>query len=151
MQTMRPFIRWGIRTDMATILDIDALSYAAPWDEQDFLKPMRERNCILFVATRIIARDVDEVVGYMMVWLHKHNIEVSRFAVHPAWRRRGVGSAMVTKLKSKLSHHRRTWASIRVPETALEAQLFLRDCGFLAVGMSSDEILFEWGIESVAS
>lgn len=149
----RVHIRWGVRRDMPTILDIDALSYATPWSQEEFLSRMRERNCILFVATRVIARDVDEVLGYMLVWLHKHNIEVSRFAVHPAFRRRGIGSEMIAKLRTKLSHHRRTWLSVKVPETALEAQLFLRESGFVAIGMvgqEREEILFQWRLDGAS-
>src|SRR5262249_23713338 len=55
------------------------------------------------------------------------------FAVHPSYRRHGVGAQMVAKLISKLSSHRRTRITLEVRETNLSAQLFFRAQGFKAV------------------
>jgi len=60
-------------------------------------------------------------------------LHVENFAVHPDYRRCGIGTAMVEKLKSKLSPIKRTSLALDVRESNLDAQLFFRHHGFKAV------------------
>src|SRR5262249_23385369 len=72
-------------------------------------------------------------VGFMIYELHKAKLHILNFAVHPDWRRLGVGSQMVAKLIGKLSSHRRTRITLEVRETNLAAQLFFSKQGFRAI------------------
>jgi ribosomal-protein-alanine N-acetyltransferase len=63
---------------------------------------------------------------------------VLNFAVHPEFRRRRVGSAMVNKLIGKLSQQRRNRILLEIRETNLDAQLFFRDSGFRAISVLRD-------------
>ena len=76
-----------------------------------------------------------DVVGFMIYELHKSRLHVLNFSVASAMRRRGVGSQMVAKLISKLSHERRTRILLEVRETNLAAQLFFRALGYRAVSV----------------
>lgn len=125
---LQPHVRWMIRRDLPEVLAIEAASFEFAWSEEDFLRALRQRNCIGMVAEI----NGDAVIGYMVYELHKYAIAITNMAVEPHFRRRGVGRAMVTKLKSKLSSHRRTSIDVLVRETNLAGQLFLRDCGFRA-------------------
>jgi ribosomal-protein-alanine N-acetyltransferase len=69
----------------------------------------------------------------MIYELHKTKLHILNFAVHPAYRRAGVGGQMVAKLISKLSSHRRVRITLEVRETNLVAQLFFRSQGFRAM------------------
>ena len=92
---------------------------------------MRQRNRIGMV----VEDGNDQVVGFMVYTLYKTKVLVENFAVHPAWRRLGVGTQMVAKLISKLSPTRRTRLVIEVHESNLDAQLFWRSQGFKAVSI----------------
>lgn len=120
-------VRWMIRRDMREVLEIENGSFADVWSEEDFLKCLRERNCIGMVAER-----GEKVVGFMIYELHKTKLSILNFAVHPAWRRMGVGETMVVKLKSKLASHRQPRISVIVRDVNLSAQLFFRNQGFFA-------------------
>jgi ribosomal-protein-alanine N-acetyltransferase len=114
-------VRWMIRRDMAEVMAVEEESFEYSWTEEDFLRCLRQRNNIGMVA------DVgDRVVGFMIYELHKAKLHLLNFAVHPYWRRQGVGTQMVQQLISKLSSHRRTRISLEVRETNLNAQLFFR-------------------------
>jgi len=126
-EQVRAHTRWAIRRDMAEILEIERHSYDAPWAEEDFLRCLRQRNCI-----GMVAEVGEKVVGYMLYELEKKRLHLINFAVHPGFRRRGVGGMMVDKLKGKLSGHRRQALTMEVRETNLPAQLFLRSQGFRA-------------------
>ena len=121
-------VRWMIRRDMPEVLAAEAASFEYAWSEEDFLRCLRQRNCIGMVAER-----GERVVGFMIYELHKARLHVLNFAVHPSSRRQGVGAQMVAKLAGKLSSHRRTRISLEVRETNLPAQLFFKAQGFKAV------------------
>src|SRR3954454_18099545 len=81
----------------------------------------------------MVAEQGEKVVGFMIYELHKNKLHILNFAVHPSWRRLGVGAQMVAKLISKLSSHRRTRITLEVRETNLPAQLFFRKQEFRAL------------------
>jgi ribosomal-protein-alanine N-acetyltransferase len=127
-QQLRVHIRWMIRRDMPEVLQTEQQSFEFAWTEEDFLRCLRQRNCI-----GMVAEQGEKVVGFMIYELHKAKLHILNFAVHPSYRRSGVGSQMVAKLISKLSSHRRTRITLEVRETNLPAQLFFRGVEFRAV------------------
>ncbi len=129
-QEVRVHIRWMIRRDMPEVLEVEAQSFEFPWLEEDFIRCLRQRNCI-----GMVAEHDDRVVGFMIYELHKTRIHVLNFAVAADYHRRGVGSQMVAKLIAKLSPQRRNRIVLEVRETNLAAQLFFRENGFRAVSV----------------
>lgn len=129
-QEVRVHIRWMIRRDMPEVLAIEAESFEFPWLEDDFIRCLRQRNCI-----GMVAEHEDQVVGFMIYELHKTRIHVLNFAVASEHRHRGVGSQMIAKLAGKLSAQRRSRIVLEVRETNLDAQLFFRENGFRAVSV----------------
>ena len=127
-EQVRVHIRWMIRRDMPEVLQTEQESFEYAWTEEDFLRCLRQRNCI-----GMVAEQGEKVVGFMIYELHKTKLHILNFAVHPCYRRHGVGTQMVAKLISKLSSHRRTRITLEVRETNLAAQLFFRAQGFRAV------------------
>lgn len=126
-------IRWMIRRDMPEVLGIESQSFEFHWSEEDFIRCLRQRNCI-----GMVAEFEEQVVGFMIYELHKTRLHVLNFAVNPKFRRRAVGQAMMSKLVSKLSHQRRNSILLEVRETNLAAQLFFRKIGFRAVSVLRD-------------
>jgi len=126
-------IRWMIRRDMPEVLEIEKSGFEFPWSEEDFIRCLRQRNCI-----GMVAEYDDRVVGFMIYELHKNQLHVLNFAVRPDFRRRGVGSQMVGKLKGKLSQQRRNRVVLEIRETNLAAQLFFRNTDFRAVSVLRD-------------
>jgi ribosomal-protein-alanine N-acetyltransferase len=132
-QEVRVHIRWMIRRDMPEVLDIESDSFEFPWCEDDFIRCLRQRNCIGMVA------DLDDrVVGFMIYELQKTRLHILNFAVSSEFRHRGVGNRMVEKLIGKLSDQRRSRILLEVRETNLAAQLFFRSQGFRAVNVLRD-------------
>ena len=124
---VRVHIRWMIRRDMPEVLAIEHASFDFPWCEEEFLRVLRQRNCI-----GMVAEVGEQVVGFMIYELHKNRLHVLDFATHPDFRRQGIGQQMVAKLVGKLSSHRRTRIVLHVRESNLESQFFFRSQGFRA-------------------
>ena len=126
-------IRWMIRRDMPEALAIEESSFEFPWTEEDFVRCLRQRNCIGMVAERN-----DRIVGFMIYELLQSELHVLNFAVKKEYRRMGVGSQMMEKLVSKLSYGRRDRIVLEVRETNLDAQLFFKKQTFRAIDVLRD-------------
>ncbi|MEM9828502.1 MAG: ribosomal protein S18-alanine N-acetyltransferase [Planctomycetota bacterium] len=122
-----------IRRDMPAVLGIESQTFEFAWTEEDFIRCLRQRNCI-----GMVAEVDDQVVGFMIYELHKNRLHILNFAVAPDARRQGVGLAMVGKLLGKLSHERRNRIMLEVRETNLAAQLFFKSIGFKAISVLRD-------------
>ncbi|HVL15360.1 MAG TPA: ribosomal protein S18-alanine N-acetyltransferase [Gemmata sp.] len=120
-------IRWMIRRDMPEVMRTERASFEYSWTEDDFLRCLRQRNCI-----GMVAEAGDTINGFMIYELHKTRLHVLNFAVHPAHRRAGIGTMMVDKLVYKLTSHRREKITLAVRERNLAAQVFFRSHGFSA-------------------
>ncbi len=130
---LRVHIRWMIRRDMPEVLEIERGAFEFPWFEEEFIRCLRQRNCI-----GMVAEHAERVVGFMIYELHKTRLHILNFAVATDLRRRGVGRQMIEKLVGKLSSQRRTRISLEVRETNLAAQVFFRASGFRATSVLHD-------------
>ena len=126
-ELVRVHIRWMIRRDMPEVLHAEQQSFEFAWTEEDFLRCLRQRNCI-----GMVAEHNDRIVGFMIYELHKNRLHVLNFAVAPNYRRAGIGAQMVSKLIGKLSSHRRSKITLAVRERNLAAQVFFRHQDFKA-------------------
>ncbi|MFM7564726.1 MAG: GNAT family N-acetyltransferase, partial [Planctomycetota bacterium] len=73
-----------IRRDMPEVLNIEAQSFEFPWSEDDFIRCLRQRNCI-----GMVAECDEQVVGFMIYELNRNVLHVLNFAVRSDFRRRG--------------------------------------------------------------
>lgn len=126
-------IRWMIRRDMPTVLNIESACFEFAWSEEDFIHCLRQRNCI-----GMVAEQNGVVVGYMIYELHRNRLHVLNFAVDRDARRRGVGRQMLFQLVGKLAYQRRNRILLEVRESNLAAQLFFKKCGFRAISVLRD-------------
>src|SRR6476646_6044993 len=89
-ERLRVHIRWMIRRDMPEVLQAEQESFDFSWTEDDFLRCLRQRNCI-----GMVAELDDRVVGFMIYELHKNRLHVLNFAVAGAFLRQGIGAQTI--------------------------------------------------------
>lgn len=127
-------IRWMIRKDMGSVLDIEneSTAFGEKWTDDDLINILRRRTVI-----GMVAEHNAHVVGFMVFELRKKSIHVLNIAVDHFHKRRGVGSQMTDQLKEKLAPtSSRTVLTIDVHERNIEAQVFFRSQGFKCVGLA---------------
>ncbi len=127
-------VRWMIRRDMPSVLEIEQLAQRYPHTEDEFLKILKNRNSI-----GMSAEVGDTVLGFVIYELFPNELRLIDLAVDPCCWRRGVGTAMIAKLKAKLGQQKRQVLSIKVPEQQLNAQRFFSRHGFVATGLVETE------------
>jgi ribosomal protein S18 acetylase RimI-like enzyme len=139
-------IRWMIRRDLDTVLNIDKYSHAVDehWNSEEFKTQLRERNMIAMVAET----DDGIVVGYVVYALHKTSLTIIRFGVHLDYLGGVVEAAILDKLRGKLSAERRTMVEAAVADTDTYQQQQFAKNGFIAYAVQGNEYLFrnrhEW-------
>lgn len=73
------------------------------------------------------------VVGFVLYELQENRLRIDRMAIHPDFRRTGYATAIIDRLKGKLSQQRRQVLFVDVSDRDLTAHLFLKSCGLRAV------------------
>lgn len=123
------YLRRMIRRDLKAVLDIEREAFRWPWSPGDFVDALRWKWTIGWVAEAAL----EVIAGYVIYTLSPTAIEILNLGVGPDWRRRGLGTKFVDKLKSKLTPDRRREILTNVWEDNLPAQVFFRAKGFRAV------------------
>lgn len=135
VEMVRPavHVRWMIRRDLVEVLDIEHEAFEFPWSEDDFIRCLRQRNCI-----GMVAEMAESVVAFMIYELHRSRLHVVNLAVRRSHRRLGVGTLLLDRLAAKLAPDRRDRILLEVRERNLPAQLFFRSLGYRAIAVLKD-------------
>ncbi len=120
-------IRWMNRGDFPEVLHIEQQTFEEGWDEEDFLRALRHRSCV-----GMVAEHQDTVVASLIYELFAKHFSILTVAVHPSWRRLGVGDQIVQKMASKLSPDKRTAITTVIRETNMQALKYFGKRAFKA-------------------
>ena len=112
-------LRNAIAADVTRLKEIEQLSFVDPnWEPEDFLR----YDCM-------VGEIANRVEGFIVSRRVVAEREILNLAVDPAWRRRGVATALLTyQLAMGGTYY------LEVRESNLAAQALYRKCGFEEVG-----------------
>ncbi|HWQ80294.1 MAG TPA: ribosomal protein S18-alanine N-acetyltransferase, partial [Anaerovoracaceae bacterium] len=82
--------------DIKPMAEMDVLCFTAPWSEESFDKEIRENHMAFYIVAEIGGR----MVGYAGLWRVLDEGHITNVAVHPDFRRRGIGEALISVLLS---------------------------------------------------
>jgi ribosomal-protein-alanine N-acetyltransferase len=127
---MRPLVRPMDMADLPQVQAIDALSFPNPWPQNAYRFELLENpngHCW-------VVQLADQVVGVIVCWLVIDEIHIATIAVHPNWRRRGIGKALVIAALQGLIPLGGRSATLEVRAGNEAAQKLYRYFGFVEVG-----------------
>lgn len=96
-------IRYMVRADLDEVVAIDNASFPTPWDRQTFLDELRQRSTVALAADVLDDWGHTTLAGYMLYNLCPKKIDVTTLAVAEPYRRCGIGSKLLGKVKQKLT------------------------------------------------
>ncbi len=131
----RPPVRLRIEPmtldDLPAVHAIERASFSTPWPDDAYRSELRTNR----LATYVVARAGDQVVGFAGLWLMVDEAHITTFAVDPAWRRRGIGEhLLVTLLDVSISRGARE-ATLEVRLSNVAARRLYEKYGFRPVGL----------------
>lgn len=120
--------------DLPEVLEIDRLSFALPWPERSYRFELSENSSsTLLVATRQEAGQTS-LAGYVGYWLVVDEVHISTLAVHPRFRRQGIGSQLLAAALERAVRQGADFATLEVRVSNQAAIDLYHRFGFHVVG-----------------
>lgn len=153
-------LRWILQRDLPALLQIEQQPPAPQWTQQEFRSVFQAAdtagwvaesggNVVGFLIYRVTSQpDLIHSVAQRETDMHWSRavkelarkplgITLLNLAVASAWRRRGIGRALLDRIGQKLQHRRDT-IHVTVPETNLPMLYLLRAMGYRALSVQRD-------------
>jgi len=132
-------VRTAKQEDFTKVIEIDELSFPAPWD-YDFFENISNDIFLVF--------DGEEVCGYLIAGCCHRNVSATilKVAVHPEHRRKGIATNLLHKLVEILKDRKITEIDVIVLDICKPAISFYKRVGFKTVStipQASNNDLFE--------
>ena len=111
-------IREANPIDVKKMAELDKICFTLPWSLNDFKTEIIKNQIAYYLVYEIDS----EIVGYAGLWAIKPEGHITNVAVHPHYRRRGIGSKLVeTLLKQSSERFGLTEFTLEVRMTNIEA------------------------------
>lgn len=117
--------------DLDRVHAIERASFFPAWPDDAYRNELTTNK----LATYLVARLEDVVIGFAGIWLMVDEAHVTTFAVDPAWRRRGVGERMLLALLDVSVARRAREATLEVRLSNTAARRLYEKYGFRPVGV----------------
>lgn len=117
--------------DLPAVHAIERASFAVPWPADAYRNELATNR----LASYVIARAGDAIVGFAGLWVMVDEAHVTTFAVDPRWRRRGVGERLLLALIDIAVARRAREATLEVRLSNMPARRLYEKYGFRPVGI----------------
>jgi ribosomal-protein-alanine N-acetyltransferase len=114
--------------DLPEVLEIENRSFATPWSLRSFQNELEKT-----VSTCLVFKNRDRLLGYLVVWRVEDELHIANVAVHPDFRRRGVGRKLIQHAIDLAAGCR--WIGLEVRASNTPALKLYKKFGFLEVGL----------------
>jgi ribosomal-protein-alanine N-acetyltransferase len=117
--------------DVPAIQAIEEASFTTPWPPDAYRSEIQTNR----LAHYLVARAGDTVAGYGGMWLMVDEAHITTFAVHPAWRRQGIGERLLLAFLDIAVAREAHEATLEVRLSNLAARRLYEKYGFRPVGL----------------
>lgn len=115
--------------DLGAVLEIERASFASPWSRQFFIEEL-EASC----ANSVLAVLRGVPVGHCLYWELAKDIDIHNVAVHPDYRRHGVGRGMLSHIVREAERIESERITLEVRKSNEAAQALYHSLGFEICG-----------------
>ena len=116
--------------DLDQVLAIERMSFRSPWSRRQFEAELEKDFGVCAVAVA-----GEGVVGYLIVWLVADEVHIANVAVHPAWRKQGLGERLIGEAVWGREREGFRWVGLEVRRSNRAARALYRKLGFVEVGV----------------
>jgi ribosomal-protein-alanine N-acetyltransferase len=111
--------------DIHSIMEIENISFSSPWSEEFFLVQIYAKY-----AVSKIALFEGKVIGYITANYEQHESSILNLAVHPDYRRCGVGTLLMNATMKEVKNKSCVFMYLKVRTSNTTAQKFYERFGF---------------------
>lgn len=117
--------------DLPDVHTIELASFTSPWPPNAYRSELESNR----LATYLVARAGRTVVAYGGMWLMVDEAHITTFAVHPGWRRQGIGERLLLAFLDLAVDRHAHEATLEVRLSNLPARRLYEKFGFRPVGL----------------
>jgi ribosomal-protein-alanine N-acetyltransferase len=128
----RFFIRRMRESDLAEVRTIETLSFPNPWSDNTFRGEIQNES-ISFPMV-VVEKPGERVIGYIIYWHIREDVQVNNIAVHPDFRGRGIAEALMRHVIDKVRANGATFMTLEVRVSNDAAVTLYRKLGFEVLG-----------------
>jgi [ribosomal protein S18]-alanine N-acetyltransferase len=116
--------------DIKNVIAIERASFQFPWSTRFFLDELQV-DC----ARSILAEVEGRIVGYVLFWFLPEEVDIHNIAVHPDFRRQGIGRLLLEQVIDAARRQERLRVTLDVRCSNAPAQNLYRSFGFVIRGL----------------
>ena len=147
-------VRQAEERDIKPMAEMDVLCFSAPWSEISFEKEIMENRLAFYIVAEIGER----LVGYAGLWCIVDEGHITNVAVHPDFRRRGIGEALMSVLLSHTSAYQIKSYTLEVRASNEPGLSLYSKFGFVPAGLrknyyedNGEDAIIMWRTEKFPS
>lgn len=119
--------------DLASVLEIEHLSFPNPWHESTFRGEIQNRP-ISFPLV-VVHTTLGRVIGYIIFWAIGEDVQINNIAVHPAFRRLGIGEQVLRHVIEDMKFRGARLITLEVRPSNTAAISLYKKLGFKMIGI----------------
>jgi len=127
------FLRRMEERDLPSVLAIENLSFPNPWHESTFRGEIQ--NVPISFPLVIIHATLHTVIGYIVFWLIGEEVQINNIAVHPDFRRLGVGEQALRQVIEQVRWRGANFITLEVRPSNRGALVLYKKIGFRMLGV----------------
>lgn len=130
------YLRRMNRADLGFVMDIEKKSFSNPWHLSSFEGEIQ--NYDISFPYVVIHPGTGKLVGYIVFWQIGSEVQISNFAVHPDFRRMGIGSSVLRRILDIIKKRGAQVVILEVRESNNSARFLYKKFGFKEAGIRKD-------------
>jgi ribosomal-protein-alanine N-acetyltransferase len=129
---IRFFIRRMKEEDLPPVRAIEDLSFSNPWSDNTFLGEIQ--NTSISFPLVVVQKPGERVIGYIVYWHVREDVQVNNIAVHPDFRGQGIGEALMRHIIDRVRKNGATFLTLEVRPSNTAAVTLYKKLGFEILG-----------------
>ncbi|MEW6456184.1 MAG: ribosomal protein S18-alanine N-acetyltransferase [Acidobacteriota bacterium] len=117
--------------DLNKVLEIENLSFSNPWSRNAFLFELVNRG----ISYPIIIEKEDKIIGYSIMWIIGEESHITNIAIHPHYRKMGIGKFILEKLITISKKRKAKYISLEVRKSNKNAVMLYEKMEFKLIGI----------------
>lgn len=119
--------------DLAVVHEIEILSFPTPWNIMTFVGEIA--NPPISIPCVLVFLPEDRVIGYIILWHLMEEVQISNFAIHPDFRRKGLGESVLYHVLKTIKKEGACDIFLEVRPSNRAARSLYKKLGFRPLGV----------------
>ncbi|HWQ04882.1 MAG TPA: ribosomal protein S18-alanine N-acetyltransferase [Longilinea sp.] len=121
--------------DISQVFALDVMSFSLPWPERSYHYEVEDNIHSRPWVMEDVSQAPTRIIGMIVVWMILDEAHVATLAVHPEYRRRGIGQHLLANALLEAQKSGAVLAFLEVRKNNLAAQALYRRFGFVEDGI----------------